>query len=212
MIADWRPWQRLLPVWLPTVILCVLAAAAYAWQTSETGGRSALVKNSVNDLEQEIARLEGIRDQAGQERAEVAEINEQFEHLYGQVFGDLDERLTRILREVGSATRSAGLMPSRYGYSAEEDRKHQYIRFTIQYSVIGDYSQIRQMLAALQSSPEFLIVEDIAFSGEEEATSQNLAISVQVATYVAKADPETLRRLTGGITKSPEATDGKVES
>ncbi len=211
MTAAWRPWQRLLPVWLPTVIVCLLAAAAYAWQTSETGGRAALVRNSVENLEQEIVRLEQIRDQAAGERADVAEINQQFELLYGHVFGDLDERLTGILREVGSATRSAGLLPSRYGYSAEEDRKHQYIRFSIQFSVIGQYSQIRQMLAALQSSPEFLIVEDIAFSGDEEATNQDLAISVTVATYVAQADPETLRRLTGGITKPPEASDGEVE-
>ena len=211
MTAAWQPWRQLLPVWLPTVVVCVLAAAVYAWQTSETGGRAALVRNSVDELEKEITRLEQIRDQVERERTAVAELNEQFEFLYGEVFGDLDERLTGILRAVGSATRSAGLMPHGYSYSAEEDRKHQHIQFAIQYSVIGDYSQIREMLSALQSSPEFLIVEDIAFSGEEEATNRDLAIAVQVATYVARADPKTLERLTGGITKTPEANDGESE-
>ena len=211
MTAAWQPWRRLLPVWLPAVVICLLAAAAYAWQTSETGGRAALVRNSVEELEDEIVRLEQIRDQTNRERSAVAELNGQFEYLYGDVFGDLDERLTGILRAVGSATRSADLMPHGYGYSAEEDRKSQYVKFAIQFAVIGDYSQIRQMLSALRSSPEFLIVEDIAFSGEEEASSRDLAIGVQVATYVAQADPKTLARLTGGITKTPEASDGETE-
>ncbi len=211
MTTAWQPWRRLLPAWLPAVVICVLSAGVYVWQTSETGGRAALVRNSVEDLETEITRLEQIRDQAEKERTAVAELNGQFEYLYGDVFGDLDERLTGILRAVGSATRSAGLMPHGYSYSAEEDRKHQHIKFAIQFSVIGDYSQIRQMLSALQSSPEFLIVEDIAFSGEEEASSRDLAIAVQVATYVAQADPKTLERLTGGITKLSEADDGETE-
>lgn len=211
MTAAWQPWRRLLPVWLPAVVICVLAAGAYIWQTSETGGRAALVRSRIEELEKEITRLEQIRDQVERERTAVAELNEQFEFLYGDVFGDLDERLTGILRAVGSATRSAGLMPHGYSYSAEEDRKHQHIQFAIQFSVIGDYSQIRQMLSALQSSPEFLIVEDIAFSGEEEASNRDLAIAVRVATYVAQADPKTLERLTGGITKAPEADDGEIE-
>ena len=66
MTAAWQPWRRLLPVWLPAVVICLLAAAAYAWQTSETGGRAALVRNSVEELEDEIVRLEQIRDQTEQ--------------------------------------------------------------------------------------------------------------------------------------------------
>ena len=81
MIVAWQPWRRLLPVWLPAVVVCVLAAAVYVWQTSETGGRAALVRNSVEELEKEITRLEQIRDQVERERSAVAELNEQFEYL-----------------------------------------------------------------------------------------------------------------------------------
>jgi hypothetical protein len=38
--------------------------------------------------------------------------------------------------------------------------------------------------------------------------SQKLSISVNIATFVAEADASQLRRLTGGITRSAEATDG----
>jgi Tfp pilus assembly protein PilO len=207
----WKPWQRLLPVWLPAVVVCFLSAGILIWQTSESGGRAALVGNSVEDLEAELVRLEQIRGEAVEERAAVADLNERFGYLYGSVFGNLDERLTGILRAVGLAARGAGLLPGRYGYSAEEDRKLGYVRFTIQFAVEGQYSQIREMLAALQSSSEFLVVEDIGFSGEEEAASRTLKISVKVTTFVTEADPKTLERLTGGIKMAVEETDGQTE-
>jgi Tfp pilus assembly protein PilO len=103
------------------------------------------------------------------------------------------------------------LLPGRYGYSADEDRKLRYIRFTVQFAVEGEYSQIRQMLGALRSSPEFLVVENIAFSGEEEAASRTLKIGVTVATFVTEADPSILERLTGGIKMAAEETDGQTE-
>ena len=43
MMIDLRPWRRLLSVWLPTVVLCVVTASFYIWQTSESGGRRARV-------------------------------------------------------------------------------------------------------------------------------------------------------------------------
>jgi Tfp pilus assembly protein PilO len=204
------PWRRLLPVWLPTVLLCLMAGAALIWQTSESGGRASLIRKDIADLEGELARLEQVLTRAETERAAVAELNGRFENLYDEVFGDLEERLIAILTEVGLATREAGLLPGGYSYLAEQDRKLGYTRFSIQFSVTGDYSQIRQMLAALQSSREFLIVDSIAFAGEEEGAGRNLQIGVRVATYLAEANPKTLDRLTGGIKLDGE-TDAEAE-
>ena len=206
MTVDLRPWRRLLPIWLPAVGLCVVAAALYLWQSSESGGRAAGLRSQIEELEAEKVRLEGLLAQVEGERAAVAAVNESFDLLYGQVFRGLDDRLTDILREVGLATRSAGLLPGSYKYGAEEDKKTGYVRFSIQFSVTGEYAQIRKLIAAIQSSPEFLVVESIAFSGDEEAATQELSIAVQVATYLSEADRATLDRLTGGIRQT--AGDG----
>jgi hypothetical protein len=64
------------------------------------------------------------------------------------------------------------------------------------------------MLAALQSSPEFLVVENMNLSGDEDPVSRGLAISVNISTFLAEADATQLRRLTGGITDKAERTDG----
>ena len=138
----------------------------------------------------------------------MAEINRQFDLLYNDVFGDLDQRLTRILRAVGSATREAGILPGTFSYTAAVDQVTGFIRFGIRFSVDAEYVQIRAMLAALQSSPEFLVVENLNLSGDEDPVSRELTISVNIATFLAEADAAQLRRLTGGMTNATEKTDG----
>lgn len=208
MTAAWRPWQRMATVWVPAVIVCLITIATYAWQTSGSVGREAQLRDDITSLENEVARLARILEEAESERDAVAELDLQFNYLYDEVFGGLEERLTNILRAVGTATREAGLLPGSFGYSASEDKRLDQVRFSIQFKVEGEYPQIRQLLASLQTSPEFLIVEHIGFAGEEDASTRELQISLRLATVFAEADEELLRRLTGGIRKAELDGDG----
>lgn len=208
MTIDLRPWRRLLAAWLPAVVLFVVSAGFFVWQTSESGGRRTLVRNQIEDLETEIARLERLRAAAAADREAVAEINGQFDLLYRQTFGDLDQRLTGILRAVGSATREAGLLPGTFAYTATDNRATGFIRFGIRFSIDAEYEQIRRMIAAVQASSEFLVIENLNLAGDEDPLSRDLSISVTLATFLAEADETQLRRLTGNIARSEETTDG----
>ena len=208
MTIDLRPWRRLLAVWLPAVGMCLVTAVFYVWQTSESGGRRAQIRSQVEELEKEIERLEAVRGATVSDRESVVEINRQFDLLHDDVFGNLDQRLTRIMRAVGSATREAGLLPGSFTYTATEDQTTGFIRFGVRFSVDAEYQQLRKLLAALQSSPEFLVVENLNLAGDEDPVSRVLRISVTVATFLAEADEGQLRRLTGEIPAAAEATDG----
>lgn len=206
MNGHWHAWRTMVAVWLPALVLCIVSIALYGWQTSGTVGRAAKLSDEVAELERDIDRLRRLREQVVAERTAVAILNGQLDRLYGEVFGDLEARLVRILRAVGLATREAGLVPDSFGYGASEDSKLQHTRFTTQFAVDGEYQQIRRLLAALQESPEFLIVENLAITGEQETVSRQLQMAIRIATYLAEADAETLRRLTGGI-QSLEKTE-----
>jgi hypothetical protein len=187
----------------------VLAAVVYVWQTSESGGRRAQVRDRVAELEAELERLEVLMQAVESDRDRVVELEEQFVTLHEDIFGTLDGRLTNILRAVGSATRNAGLLPGSYSYSASEDRNTGFVRFGIQFAVEGEYGQIREMLAELQTSPEFLLVEGLSLVGDTDPVSQNLSISVRIATFLMEADPRQLQRLTSGVTVAGgEESDG----
>ncbi len=208
MTVDLRPWRRMLAIWLPAVAACLAAAAFFLWQSSESGGRNSQLRNRVVELEAELTHLEALQRATGGDRERVALLDEQFSTLYGEVFGNLDERLTSILREVGAATRAAGLLPGTYSYSASKEQKTGFIRFGIQFGVRGEYHQIRTLLAELQSSPEFLVVQNLSLAGDEDPVSRELDIGIRLATFVAEADETQLRRLTGGITRAGGGDDG----
>ena len=196
MSGGWAPWRTMLPVWLPAVLLCLASMAVYGWLSSESLGREALLRTRVAELEAKLEQLKQIRQSAADERQLVSNLESGLERLQVEVFGSLDDRLTGILRSVGTATHDAGLRVGRYSYSAEEIKDLDLSRFGIQFTVAGEYAQVRRMLAALQASPEFLVVNRIGFSGEEGATTRELQIGVRLSTYLGDAASDTLRELT----------------
>lgn len=190
-------WRHLAVVWVPAVLFLAGNLGVLVWQTSAGHGREARLRDQVTDLQAKVAQLKRIKVSAQEQVADVKALQEQMGTLYRDVFGSLEERLTGILRAVGDATKEAGLMPQAYGYDAKKDEKLGLIQFGITFNVKGDYSQIRKMLAALQTSPELLTVDRMSFAGEEGVASRQVNISVHVSTYLAEADPALLERLVG---------------
>ena len=208
MTFDWRPWREMLPVWVPVLVLAMASIGTFFYQTTDSVGRRAGLVSKIEELEAEVAHLQALHEMVEADRLEVEELQTSFQHLNDEVFADLDLRLTRILRAVGSATRDAGLLPGTYSYSAKEDKDLGYVRFGIGFQVIGEYAQIRSMLASLQASPEFLIVDGLVLGKDEDPASRALDIGVRISTYLGAVDPDRLRRLTGAVAEEKGNGDG----
>ncbi|MCK5378927.1 MAG: hypothetical protein KAJ78_05950 [Acidobacteria bacterium] len=189
------PWIRLAGVWILAVVFCLAAVAVLVWQTSGPMGRRGQIEGQIEHLNQEIDRLDLMTGQAREERTQVSETGETLERIDGELFGKLDDRMTAVLRAVGLASRDAGLLPDGFSYREVVDDRTAGVRFGIGFSVEGTYEQIRSLLASLQASPQFLIVDSISFKGEEDARSQILSIRLQVSTYLAEAELGKLRAL-----------------
>ncbi len=189
------PWVRLAGVWIVAVVFCLAALGVLIWQTSGPMGRGGLIEGQIEALNQEIDRLAIMTQQAREERVRVAEMGETLERIDGELFGKLDDRMTSVLREVGLASRGAGLLPDGFSYKEVVDDRTSGVRFGIGFSVEGTYEQIRQLLGSLQASPQFLIIDSISFKGEEDARSQILSIRLQVSTYLAEAELGKLKAL-----------------
>lgn len=208
MRIDWRPWRQMLSVWLPAVILGLVSVGFFFYQTSGSVGRKATLAADIEKLGAEVERLEILHQEVTADRQEVDELQIGFQDLNDQVFSDLDLRLTRILRAVGTATREAGLLPGTYSYSAKDEKRLGYVRFGIGFQVVGEYPQIRKMLASLQASPEFLIVDGLTLAKGDDVASRTLNIGVRISTYLGEVDPGRLLRLTGGIIETEDDTSG----
>jgi Tfp pilus assembly protein PilO len=199
MTSRWDAWSRLLPIWLPAVLLSLASILIYLWQSSETVGTEARLRNQIAELEAGVEMLHRISSSAAEQGTAVRAVNEQLTTLSNEGFGSLDERLTDILRGVGDATRGAGLRPSTFSYSTRQESRESFTKFTIRFNVIGQYAQVRQMLATVQSSPEFLMVTRLGLAGEEQAMSRDLSVSIELATYLSSVDEALLKRLQRGL-------------
>lgn len=182
------PWIRLAGAWVLAVAFCLAALGVLIWQTSGPLGRRGLIESEIDQLDRDIERLDQMARQAREERVHVVETGDTLERIDGELFGKLDERMTAVLREVGSASRDAGLLPDGFSYREVVDNRTDGVRFGIGFSVEGTYEQVRTLLGSLQASPQFLIIDSISFKGEEDARSQILAIRLQVSTYLAEAE------------------------
>lgn len=202
------PWVRLAWVWGVAVLFCIAAVVVLSWQTSGPMGRRGLIEADIERLQKEIQRLERMTEQARAERALVARTGEALERIDGEVFGTLDERQTAVLREVGSAARDIGLLPGGFSYREAVDKQSEGVRFGISFRFDGQYGQIRDLLDRLQTSPQFLIIDQISFDGEEDARSRRLSIRIQVSTFLAETELGRLRELIER-TRLDEPADGQ---
>ena len=204
MTGGWKPWGRLVWLWGPAVVLCFSMVAVFVWLTSGTLGREGQLRERVDELQQSIDRLEKIQTDLEMDQTKVASLDEDLRHLYDDVFGSRDDRLVDILQAIEDATRGAGLLPASFSYSSNDDRRIGAVSFSINFAVAGRYEQVRNMIGSLQSSSEFLIIDSVAFRGEQEATTRDIRIAVGVSTVLSSADTQTLRLLNGDSRTRPE--------
>lgn len=198
-------WRALWPAWVPAVVVLAVSLAGFVWLNGKNVGRQAQVQKDVTRLEAQAAHLGELDHKASANRVAMVTLNRDLHSVYDNVFGSLSSRLPGILKAIGAATQKAGLFPQTYSYSAKRDQKLDLVRFGIRFSVSGTYTQIRKLLAALQASPQFLIVDQIRLGGETGAMTTQLKVSVHLSTYLAKADEELLKRLTGEFDQASAA-------
>ena len=84
--------------------------------------------------------------------------------------------------------RQFNLRPARTGTDPASDSESSLARLLVTMVVAGDYRSIREFIYELESSPEFVVIENVALAQSEEANAP-LVLTIEVATYYrAKAE------------------------
>ena len=86
--------------------------------------------------------------------------------------------------------RQFNLRPARTGSEPEADRESALAKLTVTMVVTGDYRDIREFIYELESSPEFVVIDNVALA-QSEATNAPLVLTIEVSTYYrAKGDDD----------------------
>lgn len=72
-------------------------------------------------------------------------------------------------------------------YDTKSERNSDLGKMTATVTLTGDYANIRRFVYALETSPEFLVLENVALSQDAER-NQALNVTVRIATYYRMGD------------------------
>jgi type IV pilus assembly protein PilO len=56
-------------------------------------------------------------------------------------------------------------------------------KLTTRYTLVGDYRDVRRFIYSLETTPEFIVLENIALSSNTDQQSRGVAMNLDIATY-----------------------------
>lgn len=139
-------------------------------------------------LRGEQARLESRRD-AARHRAEEAvaaerklfETQKTVTAFFDETLGERKTRIASLIEEIYAKTREAGLRPDAIAYRSVE--RPGVDALTMGFSAEGPYRDVKRLLADLESSKRFLVVDGIALSGASRDEPDVVRIRFTVTNY-----------------------------
>ena len=181
-------WTRNLWIWLlPVAVLAVNLLLLTIYETSFASRRASLESISTRAN----ARLEAMQEDRRDMETFLEQVSAQrtaIEAIYADHFATEAERFTRLLREVRSLARQAGLAPQSFSYPKEEMTDEGLIRRSIAFQVSGTYEQVRRLVNFFELSEQFITLEQITLSGD--AGNDRLEIRLSFSTLFTATDED----------------------
>jgi len=188
------------------VVLAGNAAVLLSYRTFYDDRLRALVS--------EQAGLEKRRDEA-RRRTESAEVSERrlFETqealtaFFSETLGRREERIAPLIEEVYATTRAVGLRPDAISYTSTDEPGTDSL--TMSFSVGGPYADVKRLLAGLERSKRFLVVEQVALAGGSPDEPDAVRVSITVTNYFRPGSLRPIRTVrdtrggTGGRATAP---------
>lgn len=184
--ASWRRWLRL---WLPGLVLLLVNVAVLSTYRFLLAGQSQMSAARVDRSRAELEDLQQ-RHRALTEVIEQAELNRQRLEEFSQGWLTSEaQRLTRVIAEVKSMARSAGVNTSGLRYPGSSIEEFGLVRRSIVFSAEGSYKGMRRFIHALERTEQFLILEEIGVSDLGDK-SGNLRVKVTISTLFTSAEDD----------------------
>ena len=169
-------------------VLFVLLLAAIACNAAVLLSYRTFYDDRLRELVSEKESLEKRRDES-RLRAENAEASERklFETqealtaFFSETLGKREERIAPLIEEVYATTRAAGLRPDAISYASTDEPGTDSLTMT--FAVSGPYGDVKRLLAGLELSKRFLVVEQLSLAAGSEADPDVVRVSITLTNY-----------------------------
>jgi type IV pilus assembly protein PilO len=93
------------------------------------------------------------------------------------------ETFTTFLGELFSLAAKAGLSIDRVSYAPKDEAELALLRYTLSFSVQGDYGQIKKFIHSIEQSSRPTIIEGITLSGAEAGRGEGVSLALRLSTF-----------------------------
>ena len=177
VLADHRRW--LIPAGIVVAInLVVLLAIVLPLRRSVASGSSRAEASAValREARADLQEAEATRDGQGQASADLV-------RFYAEVLpGDISaaRRITHV--KFAQLARSHDVMFQSLATTSEELRESTLERLHVNYSLTGDWDDIRQMIYELETGPDFIVIDNVHLAEGSQAGAP-LSLTLDLSTY-----------------------------
>lgn len=188
--------RRARSVWrarvLPFTLLGLLVVANVAFLASYQlfyDARLEALREETRDLQakRDVAREAAEKVKATGER--LASLQNGLEEFYRESLGTRKERLASVIEDVYAITGKAGMRPDDIAFAESEIPGAE--RFQLTFAVTGRYPEIKKLLAAFESNPQFLILETVGLASDAGGSGAGGRGGSAAAAFAS--DPDALR-------------------
>ena len=195
--------------WLPLVFVLLCLGGVFYYQVTFAGQLDKL-ESRYSDRAEQLERHRQEVKRAELFLVRVAEQDRQVGTLYRDHFATEGERFTRVLREIRTLARRAGLDPRSFSYPGGEIDAYELNRLGIRFSVDGTYDQLRTFINFLELTDQFLTLESVTLAGGKGDRDARLQLRFGASTMFAQNNATSLE-LANEVLTEGTALDPTVE-
>jgi len=178
---DYRLWIVILALGLvATIAALIFVVRPLSVSADATSERAARAAETLAAARADLQAAEQTRDGSAQAAKDL-------DRFYGEILpADVAaaRRLTHL--KLSQMARERNVTFQRSAASPEEVRDSSLERLRVSYALAGDYDDIRALIYDIETSPDFLVIENVYLSEGQDAQAP-LTLTLELSTYYRAA-------------------------
>ena len=166
-------------IWLGLALL-VANIAVFFLLTQPKINAEAIGRERLSEAMQRQTELRTRLNSLAEDRNALDSAREDLAEFYEKTLGNR-KRQTDLIRERNEIAQDYGVVPTRVNYSNTIDRDQPIERFSMSFSLQGNYASLRYFLNSIERSPSFFIIDSVELEGGDE--DRELAMRIAFSTY-----------------------------
>jgi Tfp pilus assembly protein PilO len=192
-VSLWRRvYRERRAVMMPLVALLALGLAVLVFAVGPLVQSVSRLQNEARSEDTSLLRARLVQKQSQDALGSKTRADEELARFYASILPADPAAALKVMSSLQRAADAAGLVFQRRQLEPERMKESQLVRLAGTVTLLGDYANIRKFLYAVETAPDFVIVDRVGLSQAADLRSTNsgrLEVTLDVATYYLVNSP-----------------------